>query len=244
LNAGIGSIDFAAAARSVLLVGQDPDETTKRAIVQIKNNLAPHGEAIGYTLEAGQFFWTGASDLTAGRILSAAGDEEERGSIAEAVDFLRVALSDGGRDAKAIETEAKQAGVNPATLRRAKSRLGVRSHKVGMPGTHYQKWVWELPAPEGVQSTPEDAQENRVERLRTSGTDKSTYGNNLSEGAQLSAFEHLRPDVPDETEFREQVAVMVDSGGLDEETAREFESLAHDPVTREAFARRYMGVTT
>lgn len=244
LNAGIGSIDFAAAARSVLLVGQDPDETTKRAIVQIKNNLAPHGEAVGYTLEAGQFFWTGASDLTAGRILSVAGDEEERGSMAEAVDFLRVALSDGGRDAKAIETEAKQAGVNPATLRRAKSKLGVRSHKVGMPGTHYQKWVWELPAPEGVQSTAEGAQENSIEHLRTSDTDKAAYGNNLSEGAQLSVFEHLRPDVPDETEFRERVAVMVDSGGLDEETARKFESMAHDPVTREAFARRYMGVTT
>jgi putative DNA primase/helicase len=33
LNAGIGSIDFAAAARSVLLVGQDPDEPSKRAVV-------------------------------------------------------------------------------------------------------------------------------------------------------------------------------------------------------------------
>jgi putative DNA primase/helicase len=251
LNAGIGSIDFTAAARSVLLVGQDPDEPTKRAVVQIKNNLAPHGEAIGYTLEDGGFFWTGASDLTAGRILSAAGDEEERGSMAEAVDFLRVALSDGGRDAKAIEAEAKHAGVNPATLRRAKSRLGVRSHKVGMPGAHYQKWVWELPAAEGVQPSPEDAQEKGVEHLRANGADKGAYDNNLPEGAQLSGFEHLREgaehlrlDVPDKTEFLEQVAVMVDGGGLDEETAREFESLAHDPVTREAFARRYMGVTT
>jgi hypothetical protein len=249
LNAGIGSIDFTAAARSVLLVGQDPDEPSKRAIVQTKNNLAPHGKAVGYKLEDGSFYWTGASDLTAGRILAAVDDEEERGSIADAVDFLRVALSDGGRDAKAVESEAKQAGVNPATLRRAKTRLGVRSHKVGMPGTHYQKWVWELPAAEGAQPAPEDAQENRVEHLRASDVDKGGYGNNLPEGAQVLEFEHLRQrvehlrtEVPDEMEFRQRVAVLVGGGVLDEESAREFESLAHDPATRAAFARRYMGV--
>ena len=136
LNAGIGSIDFAAAARSVLLVGQDPDDPSRRAVVHVKSNLAPLGEAIGYTLEGGQFFWTGASDLTAGRILASASDDEERGSMAEAVDFLKDALSDGGRDAKAVEVEARQAGINTAALRRAKARLGVRSHKVVMPGAH------------------------------------------------------------------------------------------------------------
>jgi hypothetical protein len=192
LNAGIGSIDFAAAARSVLLVGQDPDEPSKRAVVQIKNNLAPHGEAIGYTLEGGQFYWTGESDLTAGRILASATDEDERGSITEAVDFLKTALCDGGRDAKAIESEARQAGVNSMTLRRAKARLKVRSHKVGMPGSHFQKWVWELPDSEGVQSSTEDAQVSGVEHLRTSDADKDTYANNLPEDVQLLKFEHLR----------------------------------------------------
>jgi hypothetical protein len=192
LNAGIGSIDFAAAARSVLLVGQDPDEPGKRAVVQIKNNLAPHGEAVGYTLEGGQFYWTGASDLTAGRILAPAVEDEERSSIAEAMDFLRTALSDGARDAKAIEGEARQGGINPATLRRAKTRLRVRSNKVGMPGTHFQKWVWELPDAEGAQTASEGAQENRIEHLRANGADKSACGNNLAEGAQTPKLEHLR----------------------------------------------------
>src|SRR5205085_7736773 len=74
LNAGIGSIDFTAAARSVLLVGRDPDDEQKRAVVQTKHNLAPPGDAVGYKLEGNQFFWTGASDLTAGRILAAESD--------------------------------------------------------------------------------------------------------------------------------------------------------------------------
>jgi hypothetical protein len=192
LNAGIGSIDFAAAARSVLLVGQDPDEPGKRALVQTKNNLAPHGEAIGYTLEGGKFYWTGVSDLTAGRILAPASEDEERSSITEAVDFLRTALSDGGRDAKAVEGDAKQAGISPATLRRAKTRLKICSHKVGMPGTHYQKWVWELPNAEGAQRATEEAQTPGVEHLRASGGHKGGYGNHLAEGAQVFDFEHLR----------------------------------------------------
>jgi hypothetical protein len=192
LNAGIGSIDFAAAARSVLLVGQDPDEPGKRAIVQIKNNLAPHGEAVGYTLEGGQFYWTGASDLTAGRILAPAVEDEERSSLAEAIAFLRTALSDGARDAKVIEGEARQGGINPSTLRRAKTRLKVLSRKVGMPGAHFQKWVWELPDNEGAQTASEGAQENSIEHLLTNGADKSAYGNNLAEGAQTPKLEHLR----------------------------------------------------
>ena len=47
-------------------------------------------------------------------------------------------------------------------------------------------------------------------------------------------------DPPDETEVRERIAVLVESGELDEESAGGFEELAHDPVTRLAFARRYM----
>jgi 5S rRNA maturation endonuclease (ribonuclease M5) len=191
LNAGIGSIDFAAAARSVLLVGQDPDETATRAIVQIKNNLAPHGQAIGYTLEGGAFYWTGASDLTAGRILALPSHEDERGTITEAVDFLQAALSTGGRDCKAIKDEAKQASISEATLRRAKVRLNVRAKKIGMPGTNFQKWVWELPDGEAAQVPDQYAQGSEVEHLRASETSKSDYDNNLAEDDQTNVLENL-----------------------------------------------------
>jgi RecA-family ATPase len=192
LNAGIGSIDFTAAARSVLLVGRDPDEEQRRAVVQTKNNLAPHGEAIGYKLEDSQFFWTGASDLTAERILAAASDEGERSTITEAEDFLRTALSSGGRDSKAIKDEAKQAGISEATLRRAKARLKVQAKKVGLPGSHFQKWVWELSDSEGAQNCVEGAQTSESEHLRANGTDKGRYSLQLAEDAQGSGFERLQ----------------------------------------------------
>ncbi|HYH85832.1 MAG TPA: AAA family ATPase [Pyrinomonadaceae bacterium] len=191
LNAGIGSIDFAAAARSVLLVGQDPDETTKRAIVQIKNNLAPHGEAVGYKLEDGQFFWTGASTLTAGRILSIPSDDEERGALAEATDFLRDALAVGLRRSKEVKAEARQAGISESTLRRAQRALGVRVVKEGGRfGGGSQRWGWALP--EGAHHSAEDPQITNDEHLLANHTDKGTYDNNLAEGAHALDFEHLQ----------------------------------------------------
>lgn len=145
LNAGIGSIDFAAAARSVLLVGADLDDPARRAMVQIKNNLAPQGPSIGYTLEEGCFYWTGISDLTAARILAATMNEEVRGNITEAMDFLKMSLSKGARDNKEVKDEAKQAGISEATLRRAKQQLKIRAIKVGAPNSEAQQWMWELP---------------------------------------------------------------------------------------------------
>src|SRR5205085_7166209 len=145
LNAGIGSIDFVAAARSVLLAGQDPDDPTKRAIVQTKNNLAPVGEAVGFKLEGGQFYWTGASTLTAGRILAHPSDEEERAPLSEAKEFLRASLSDGVRDSTELKAEARQAGISERTLFRAKKELKIKAEKTGTPGSDGQKWIWKLP---------------------------------------------------------------------------------------------------
>jgi AAA domain/Bifunctional DNA primase/polymerase, N-terminal len=183
LNAGIGSIDFVAAARSVLLAGQDPNDPKKRAIVQTKSNLAPIGEAVGYTIEGGKFYWTGASTLTAGIILSLPSDEEERGTLAEAKEFLLAALSEGSRDNKVLKQEAKQAGISERTLFRAKQELNIKAEKVGVPGAKGQTWVWKLPA-EGCQAPAEECQSSSVGSLRTSEYENSLYGNNLAGGCQ------------------------------------------------------------
>ncbi len=214
LNAGIGSIDFTAAARSVLLVGVEPDEPNKRAIVQIKNNLAPHGPAVGFKLEDGQFYWTGESSLTASRILSVA-SEDERSTVEEAAYFLRHTLEDGPVPTNEIKREARKAGISDATLRRAKDRLGVRSGKRGGHfGTNEQCWVWILPGAEDAQESAKGAQEKEIEHLQTNSTNKNSYSSNLAEDAQLSDFEHLQkrglpddivipPEMPDE-EYKRQ----------------------------------------
>jgi hypothetical protein len=190
LNAGIGSIDFAAAARSVLLVGADPDESHKRAVVQIKNNLAPHGESIGYTLEGGQFYWTGASTLTANRILSVASDDVQRSALVEAIDFLRNTLAEGAREVEEVGKEARSVGITMSTLRRAREQLGIRAQRVGQPGTK-QKFFWSLTT-DNAQHCPDVAKKTPDELYRVNDRVKDTYSQHLADDAQAKMIEHYR----------------------------------------------------
>ena len=71
---GLGSIDFRAAARSVLLIGRVKREPNVRVIVHDKSSLAPEGKPIAFCLdpETG-FSWIGEYDITADELLSGAG---------------------------------------------------------------------------------------------------------------------------------------------------------------------------
>lgn len=60
---GMGSIDFFAVARSVLLVGRIEGEPNTRAVVQIKNNLAAFGHPKAFMLSETGFHWLGDYEL-------------------------------------------------------------------------------------------------------------------------------------------------------------------------------------
>ena len=51
---GLGSIDFQAAARSVLIVGRIKDEPEVRVVCHTKSSLAPEGKAIAFRLDKKQ----------------------------------------------------------------------------------------------------------------------------------------------------------------------------------------------
>lgn len=184
-NAGLGSIDFHAAARSVLLVGKDPDDESKRALCQTKNNLAAFGESQGYTIEGGQFRWTGTSDLTASRILSFAGDTDERDAQAEAVEFLRAALKDGARPAKEVKAEAMQAGLTEQNLRTARARLKIKPTKEGGEfGGKGAKWMWKMPDTQDVDASADatqDVEEKGGQHLVINDADKGSCDNGLTQ---------------------------------------------------------------
>ena len=93
---GIGSIDFFAIARSVLLVGRVPNDSNIRAIVQIKNNLEKEGETMAFRLDENGFKWMGEFDVSADELLSG-GANADKHKIA--IDFLQNILSDGARSA-------------------------------------------------------------------------------------------------------------------------------------------------
>lgn len=139
LYRGMGSIDFTAEARSILLAGVDPENPEKRGIVHLKSNLVAAGPAIGFELTPEGFYWTGLSSMTAGTFFkSDVQAEEERSIIAEAEAFLLEALADGPVPAIELVKEAKECGISKRTLDRAKKKLGVKSQKEG------DRWTWNL----------------------------------------------------------------------------------------------------
>ena len=150
---GVGSIDFTAAARSVLLAGADPEEPQTCALVHIKSNLAAKGEALGYRLDETGFAWTGISELTAGRILDGAESGEAPSKIEDALDFLQQALAEGGQPADRVKADAKALEISDRTLRRARKTLGVRAVAVGRQRTGgVLRWDWVLAKSEGGQT--------------------------------------------------------------------------------------------
>lgn len=153
--AGSGSNEWQAAARSVLLVGYDPDDKSKLAIIPTKHNNSAEAKGLGYAIRSditspsgARFFWTGISDLTAKRILapiSQEGDDdkiESKNQIEEATEFVLGMLSEGRVLSKTMESEAKAAGITWTTLNRAKHLIGVRS--VPEQNGKGKVYFWEL----------------------------------------------------------------------------------------------------
>lgn len=157
LYRGHGSIDFTAAARSVLLVGSDPDDAESRVVIHLKSNLARCGRSLAYTIRQGIFAWSGWSQLTARDLLEDDRSAEERTALGEAKDFLVELLADGPVASKEVLSGAKAAGVSEKTLRRAKSQLKVKVTKTGFQG----KWCWGLPGADSPKAAtePKDGQD-------------------------------------------------------------------------------------
>lgn len=141
ISRGLGSIDFAAAARSMLLVGEDPEDKTRRCVVHTKNNLAPRAPTLTFTLEDGAFYWRGVSEVTAADVLQPEREiEKKRSAIGEAEQFLTMLLMDGPKTYPEIEKQAKAEKISHMTLKRAKLMKNIASVK-GKGGL----WYWSLP---------------------------------------------------------------------------------------------------
>ncbi len=152
-----GSVAFGAAPRSVLMFGEvDPEDgANERALVQIKNNLAPKASSLLYRVEtryiegdAGESIETsrcvalGESDVTADDLLRRS-TADERSALDEAKEFLEVELAEGPRAQNEIQTAADQAGIAVETLKRAKKKLRVASRK---EKKKHGRWFWYPPA--------------------------------------------------------------------------------------------------
>ena len=121
---GMGSIDFFAVARSVLLVGRIEGEPDLRAVVQIKNNLA-------------EFEWVGDYEITADEVLG--GIAPKINKLEQAKKMLReLAETSTSVQSSEIFDMAEDLNISKRTLENAKKELGIKARRIG------NSWYWDL----------------------------------------------------------------------------------------------------
>ena len=125
LQRGLGSIDIAAAVRSVLFIGKLKHDPTMRILTHEKSSLAPPGASLAFSLgDEGGFRWVGEYDITADEMLS--GIEPQRETKTQQAKDLICTLLAGGKQvlSEDIDKAALERGIPGRTVRDAKRELG------------------------------------------------------------------------------------------------------------------------
>lgn len=134
---GMGSIDFFAVARSVLLVGRVEGESNTRAVVQIKNNLAAFGHPKAFALSEEGFQWIGDYEITVDEVLGGIAPKANKMELAKQM-LRELAETQSAVLSNEIFDRADELGISKRTLENAKKELGIRARKIN------NAWYWEL----------------------------------------------------------------------------------------------------
>jgi hypothetical protein len=141
IHRGLGSIDLTGAVRMEMIAGSAPGCPNDRALVQIKNNVGPRAESLGYEIVGeemnAKLEWRGKSQLTADDLLAPDASAGGKSDTAEAADFLLEQLMRGPKAQKELAT---QGGFSERTLQRAFKRLPGKRFRDGESGP----WLWSL----------------------------------------------------------------------------------------------------
>ena len=133
---GLGSIDFQAAARSVLVVGRLRDQPEIRIVAHAKSSLAPEGQSLAFELnpESG-FRWLGHYDISADDLLVGITTQSK---TVQGEELLRELL-ETPVPANEVFRRAEALGISERTVKIAKKNLGIVSEKAG------GVWRWKMP---------------------------------------------------------------------------------------------------
>ena len=134
---GMGSIDFFAVARSVLLVGRIEGQENTRAVVQIKNNLAAFGHSKAFELTEEGFHWLGDYEITADELLGGVTPKANKKERAKQL-IYELAETNNVVKSEDIVNLAEEKGISKRTLENAKKELGIKGKRIG------ESWYWKL----------------------------------------------------------------------------------------------------
>ncbi len=153
VNASVGSQAFVAVVRTSWLVAEDPDDTERRLLLSMKNNIG-HAKGLAFKIYSHPVP-TKQGTVYAPRVVFVEGDIEttaddvvksettglgrNKGDKAKA--FLAAALKDGPVAITKLIADAKEQGISYDALKRVRDGLGIVSNKDSMKGG----WVWGYP---------------------------------------------------------------------------------------------------
>lgn len=138
-----GSLAFTAMARAVWGLARDPDNVDRRLLLPVKMNVGEPPRGLAFRIRDRRVAWDSAPeerDWNAVANASAGAFWHERN---EAIEFLREALAGGPVPTGELQKLARAAGISLATLRRARTALGLR--KIYRRNDTERCWLWEMP---------------------------------------------------------------------------------------------------
>ena len=190
LYRGSGSIDFAGAARSVLLVARDrQSETNRRVVLPLKNSLGPEGDALTFVITDQGLLWQGTDASITQDSLLAPIPVKIHSKIDEAMDFLQDRLGDGPICQTTLVREADEMGIKEPTLRRAKKELAVKTSKSA------KEWVWSLPRQASVDHLDQvDAKSSAA--TVSDPQSRRSHHDHLDQVDKVIKIDHLAGDPP------------------------------------------------
>ena len=139
LYRGLGSIDLAAIARSVLMISRDPDNQDIRYLFPVKTNLAYEGRPISFSMskETG-FQMIGQVDQLM-QTETIGTEEHNLNKLQKAENLLKELLSSGTLPTRKILAEMDKAGIGERTARTAAKNIGVTAIRKN----NAWHWAWE-----------------------------------------------------------------------------------------------------
>lgn len=139
---GLGSIDFAAIARSQLLIGPNRNDPETRLVVQTKNSLDRLAVAQKFSISSDMSIqWLGP-DITAGEqdILQEAKAPKEDSALQEAIVFVRDQITKAPIFSSDLEDLAIEKGISLASLRRARKELSDKGEAISDKAPGLRRW--------------------------------------------------------------------------------------------------------
>ena len=131
---GLGSIDIAGAARSILLVCQPDKSRDEVYLAHVKSNLAPLGQSLMFVRDDDRMEYVGPCDETADELLCGGSgeDKESMSKVGRAMLYLQgLAQQCDEMPSSEVYANLREKGIGKRTAEQAKQELGIPSVRRG-----------------------------------------------------------------------------------------------------------------